>query len=149
MSEVLFYQLQHRPLQQILPVLLERTLSRGWRAVLLAGSEARVEELNAQLWSYRDDSFLPHGGAQDGNAGAQPVYLTATYENPNRANVLFLVDGADCEHIGEFDRCVDLFDGNDPVALEAARSRYRRARTDGHAVTYWQQSPDGNWQQQN
>lgn len=149
MSEVLFYHLQSRPLQQILPILLERSLVRGWRALLLAGSEARVEEINAQLWTFREDSFLPHGSSQDGNAASQPIYLTAKYENPNRANVLFLVDGADCEHIAEFHRCVDLFDGNDAEALEAARDRYRRAQADGHSVTYWRQNADGNWQQQN
>lgn len=148
MTEVLFYHLQHRPLQQILPLLLERTLARGWRALVLAGSDARVEALNAQLWSYRDEAFLPHGSAMDGNADRQPVYLSCQYENPNRANVLFLADGADCTHIAEFDRCVDLFDGNDPEAVQAARERFLRARQAGFAVTYWRQQPDGSWQQQ-
>lgn len=148
MTEVLFYQLQHRPLIQILPVLLERTLARGWRALVLAGSDERVEALNAQLWSYRDDSFLPHGAATDGGADKQPVYLTMHYENPNNANVLFLTDGADCEHIAEFERCVDLFDGNDEAALGAARERFRRAKAAGFSVTFWRQEADGSWQQQ-
>jgi len=152
MTEVLFYQLAHRPLEQVLPVMLERTLARGGRALVLAGSDERVEALNAQLWTSREGSFLPHGSAADGNAERQPIYLTTKFENPNRApngaNVLFLVDGADCDRIGEFDRCADLFDGNDPAALQAARGRWRRARDSRFAVSYWQQAQDGSWQEQ-
>lgn len=148
MTEVLFYQLAHRPLEQVLPVMLERTLARGGRALVLAGSDERVEALNAQLWTSREGGFLPHGSAADGNTERQPIYLTMKFENPNRANVLFLVDGADCDRIGEFDRCADLFDGNDPAALQAARGRWRRARDSRFAVSYWQQAQDGGWREQ-
>lgn len=146
MTEVLFYHLQSHPLEQVLPVLLERCLERGWRALVLTGSEERVAALNAHLWSYRDDSFLPHGTEADGHAAAQPVYLSATFINPNQAQVLFLTDGADCEETAAFIRCVDLFDGNDAAATQAARDRYRRAVAAGFEVTYWQQTERGAWE---
>jgi DNA polymerase-3 subunit chi len=146
MTEVLFYHLQKQGLEEALPGLLERTLERGWRAVVRAGSEARVEALDAHLWTYRDDSFLPHGSARDGLAEQQPIYLTSGEENPNGAQVLFLVDGARAEAVEPYMRCVDLFDGNDPQAVEAARERYRQARDAGHDVTYWKQSERGRWE---
>lgn len=75
-GEVLFYQLDHQPLDKVLPGLLQKTLERGWRAVVQAGSEERIEALDALLWTYADDSFLPHGTARDGAADRQPVFLT-------------------------------------------------------------------------
>lgn len=146
MTEVLFYHLQRMPLEQVLPILLEKCIERGWRSIVLAGSPERVETLNDRLWTYRDDSFLPHGTSGDGYADRQPVYLTADFTNPNQATVLFLVDGAEHDGLADFNRCVDLFDGNDEAATEAARGRYRRARDAGFDVTYWQQTSEGNWE---
>ncbi len=82
MAEVLFYQLTATPLEASLPELLERSLARGWRVVLRCGSEAGLAALDAMLWTYRDDAFLPHGTAATGHAALQPVYLTLGDENP-------------------------------------------------------------------
>lgn len=149
MTEVWFYHLQRRPLELVLPVLLERCLERGWRSLILAGSKERAEALDGHLWTFREDSFLPHGNLPGANAECQPILLAAASDAsgvaPNKANVLFLVDGAVSDHMARFDRCVDLFDGNDAVATEAARGRYRQARDAGFEVTYWQQDADGGW----
>lgn len=145
MTEVLFYHLQRMPLEQVLPILLERCVQRGWRSIVLTGSPERTDALNGHLWTYRDDSFLAHGTAADGHSGLQPIYITDEFANPNKATVLFLVDGSMHDGAGEFDRCVDLFDGNDETATEAARGRYRAALDAGFEVTYWQQNSDGNW----
>ena len=42
-TEALFYHLERHPLEVVLPQLLLRTLERGWRAVVQAGSEERLE----------------------------------------------------------------------------------------------------------
>lgn len=150
MTEVLFYHLQRRPLEQVLPVLLERCIERGWRSLILAGSQARLEALSAHLWGYRDDAFLPHGLLTEPHAAMQPILLLSAFDAPdpppNAATVLFLVDGADSARLAEFNRCVDLFDGNDPVATEAARARYRKALDAGFDVTYWAQNENGAWE---
>jgi len=153
LTEVWFYHLQRRPLESVLPVLLERCLERGWRSLVLAGSKERAEALDGHLWTYREDSFLPHGNLSAPNAEWQPILLgaapdaggDASDKAPNQANVLFLVDGAVSDRMAQFDRCVDLFDGNDALATEAARQRYRQARDAGYEVTYWQQDADGGW----
>ena len=64
-------------------------------------------------------------------------------ENPNGATMLVLVDGVEAEDIGSYARCADLFDGNHAEAVEAARTRWRRARDAGHTLTYWQQTISG------
>jgi DNA polymerase-3 subunit chi len=146
MTEVLFYHLEHQPLERVLPSLVERTLERGWRAVVQAGSDERVEALDTLLWTYREESFLPHGTRRDGDPGVQPVFLTTTADNPNGATVRFMVDGADCGDITPYARVVYLFDGRDAAAVDLARTQWKAAKGAGAQVTYWQQSPEGRWE---
>ena len=145
MDEFAFYHLRHWPLERALPQLLEKVVARGLRAVVRAGSEQRVEDLDRHLWTYEERSFLAHGAA-DGFAEAQPIYLTTAAENPNGASVLVLIDGAEPFADDRFERCLDLFDGDDPAALEAARERWRALGAAGETVTYWRQSEQGGWE---
>jgi DNA polymerase-3 subunit chi len=130
------------PLERALPKLLERAVAQGYRAVIVAGSQERVDQLNAALWTYDDESFLAHGAAKDGFPDRQPIWLTTEDENPNRANLLVLVDGAAVANPGGFDRCLDVFDGSDE-AVAAARRRWAAAKAEGHELTYWQQTEKG------
>lgn len=145
MSEISFYHLTRQPLNKALPRLLEKVLAAGHRALVLAGSEERVEDLDAALWTYDAQSFLPHGSRALGHAERQPIFLTTAEENPNKADILVLVDGADPAFVGDFTRCLDMFDGNDDAAVEAARERWKRWKAAGHELTYWQQTEGGGW----
>ena len=147
MTDVSFYHLQRSSLESVLPKLLERTLAGGKRAVVMAGSDARVRALNGLLWTYDPASWLPHGSAAEGDGADHPVWLTTSDENPNAATYLFLTDGAEPSKIDGFERCFDLFDGNDPTSLAAARGRWKACQDAGHALTYWQQSPEGRWEE--
>ena len=147
MTEVRFYHLQRSTLEAALPVMLEKTVERGQRAVVMAGSEERIEVLNAHLWTFAERSFLPHGSKRDGAAERQPIWLTPNDENPNGAQVLFLTDGAASAHVADFTLCVELFDGNDDAAVATARQRWSAYKNAGHKLTYWQQSPAGRWEQ--
>ena len=144
--EALFYHLERQPLEKVLPTLLERTLERGWRAVVQAGSAERIEALDTLLWTYSEASFLPHGTARDGEASRQPVFLTTGEENPNGAAVRFLVDGASPPAFSGYARIVVLFDGHDSAAVDEARRHWTAAKAAGCQVTYWQQGSDGRWQ---
>ncbi len=145
-AEVLFYHLERQPLERVLPALLEKTLERGWRAVVQSGSEERLDALNLALWTYSEGSFLPHGAKKDGFASEQPIYLTTSDDAPNGARVRFLVDGATAKDLAGLLRAVYLFDGNDPEALEVARAEWKAVKAAGHTCTYWRQSPEGRWQ---
>jgi DNA polymerase-3 subunit chi len=146
--EVWFYHLERSGLDQVLPDLLEKTLSRGWRALVRTGDPLRVEHLDGWLWSYRDESFLPHGVVGEGREAEQPVLITTGEANPNGANVLFLVDGAAPGELKGFARCVILFDGRDDAALQVARNRWREVKAAGLPGSYWRQSERGGWEKQ-
>jgi DNA polymerase III subunit chi len=145
-TEVFFYHLDRHPLERVLPGLLERTLERGWRAVVQVGSPERLEAIDSHLWTYRDDSFLPHGTAKDGPPALQPVLFTTTQDNPNEASLRFLVDGATIPSFAGYLRVVVIFDGAERAAVEAARSQWKSAKAEGCAVTYWQQTDAGRWE---
>ena len=146
-TEIYFYHLERRTLEEVLPTLLEMSLKRGWRAAVQAASEERVEALNTLLWTYREESFLPHGTARDGHAAAHPVYLTSGEDNPNSAQVRFLVDGAMLADAAPYARVAYIFDGRDQEAVARARAEWQPAKAKGHAVSYWQQTQEGRWQQ--
>ena len=153
MPEALFYHLERKSLEDVLPGLLERTRERDWKAVLRIGSAERMQALDSHLWTYSEQTFLAHGTAAEGSPALQPIYLTTEEENPNQAHVLFLVDGAapsdwKSAALKDYARIVLLFDGRDESALTAARAHWRAAKDAGHEATYWKQSPAGKWEKQ-
>ncbi len=145
-TEIGFYHLTATPLERALPKLLEKVRESGARAVVMGGSAPRIESLDTALWVYNPDNFLAHGTAAAGDAAHQPVYLTADEENPNAATVLLLVDGVDPVFVGDFERCLDIFDGTDAAAVAAARDHWQARKEAGHGVTYWKQGADGHWE---
>ncbi|HEX5509157.1 MAG TPA: DNA polymerase III subunit chi [Pseudolabrys sp.] len=146
MTEVLFYHLQGKPLDVTLSGLLERSIARGWRVVVQGSSEERIEALDAYLWTYRDDNFLPHGTWREPDAAMQPILLTVHDGNPNGADVRFLIDGAPMpEEADRYHRIVLLFDGEDTDAVSAARERWAAAKARGLDTIYWQPDERGRW----
>jgi len=146
MTEILFYHLQGQKLEGVLPALLEKSLERGWKAIVQGSSEERIEALDAHLWTYRDDGFLPHGTWREPEATQQPVLLTLTEGNPNGATVRFLVDGAPMpEDLHNYQRVVLLFDGDDEEAVVAARAHWSAVKEMGLNATYWQADEQGRW----
>ena len=145
MTEIRFYHLTRTSLEAALPQLLEKSLERGWRAVVLAGSAERVEALTQHLWTYDDRAFLPHGSPKDGFADRQPIWLTTEDANPNGAKVAFLVDGAGTERPEGFEIVAEVFDGTDGEAVQAARQRWKAYKSGGYDMTYWKQDDSGRW----
>lgn len=143
--EIWFYHLERSGLEQVLPELLEKTLSRGWRAVVRSPLQDRLEHLDGWLWTYRDDAFLPHGLEGEPFAERQPVLLTRSPGNPNSAQALFLLDGAPAGDLGGLARCVLIFDGRDDAALGAARSSWAAFKREGRPISYWRQAEAGGW----
>jgi DNA polymerase-3 subunit chi len=150
--EIWFYHLTRQPLERALPTLIERSLARGWRAVVQARDEERVAALDDLLWTYSDESFLAHGSARDGDAALQPVYLTAGSETPNGAKVRFFIDGAEIAPVAalpeaaEYQRFLFLFDGADEETLAAARAQWKTLKEQGRDLSYWKQGDAGGWE---
>ena len=148
MAELWFYHLERSDVERALPPLLEKCLQRGWRALVRGGSPERLDALDAILWTFRDESFLPHGRATATNPERQPILLTESGGNPNSAQALFVIDGAEPGDITTFERACLMFDGRDQAALESARSRWKQAKEAGYTASYWRESAAGKWEKQ-
>ncbi len=151
MTDVWFYHLERANLEAVLPGLLEKTLERGWRALVVAGSDERADMIDGHLWTYKDESFLPHGRAGDPQSPDQPVLIGTELSLSNNAHLVFFVDGArpadwQSPDIADRERCIFVFDGNLDVAVEAAREDWQQAKEAGHTVTYYQQAENGRWE---
>ena len=152
MTETLFYHLERRSLEDVLPGLVEKSLQRGWRAAIKTDSSERSDALDTLLWTYDDQSFLPHAQLGDGDAAGQPVLITVEEGNPNCAQIFFYVGGAlpsDWGGLSDLARIVLLFDGRDENTLAGARAAWKEARNAGHDVTYWKETPAGKFEKQN
>ncbi len=148
MTEVRFYHLLEQRLERVLPQLLEISLQRGWRVVVQAASEERVEAIDALLWTYREDSFLPHGTSRGPDAADQPVLLTADEVNANNATVRFLIDGVALpSDASQYHRLVLIFDGTDDELVARAREQWTQAKAQGFEASYWQTDDGGRWVQ--
>jgi DNA polymerase-3 subunit chi len=148
MTEVRFCHLERRRIDQALPALIDEARAAGWRVVVQGASEERVEALNERLWTYADESFLPHGSARDGAAETQPVYLTAGSENPNGARLRVLLSGVEAAAFAsaDYERVVLLFDGRDEEALAEARREWGLVKAAGATPSYWREGEDGAWE---
>ncbi|MFS8044880.1 DNA polymerase III subunit chi [Rhizobium sp. BR 314] len=146
MTDVLFYHLTESKLEDALPPLLDKSVERGWQVAVQLREPARRDLLDTHLWTYREDSFLPHGTDEEETAGRQPVLLTVSPDNLNSATVRFFIDGAEVTDVGAYQRVVLMFDGYDQEQLESARAQWKRLKGEGHNLTYWQQTQDGRWE---
>ncbi len=147
MTDILFYHLERQPLERVLPVLLEKTLERGWRALVRTQTAERVQAIDECLWNYAEESFLPHASSGEPDPDIEPILVTCGSDEPNRPNILFLVDGSPLpDDIAPYERIVLMFDGNDEAALNGARGAWKDLRSRGLEGTYWQQNDGGRWE---
>lgn len=146
MGEVFFYHIQTRTVEALLPPLLEKTLAKGWRALIVCEMPERQEMIDNHLWTYRDESFLPHGRRQDPMPEAQPILIAETAANDNSAHCLFLLDGAEVSDPSGYERVVYLFDGRTEERLTQARAYWKTLKEADQNVTYWMESESGGWE---
>jgi DNA polymerase III subunit chi len=145
-TDVKFYHLTRDRLEQVLPRLAARALEQNLRVLIRAPDDARVSALDALLWTYEDDSFLPHGTARNSHADLQPIFISSASDVPNGATLLMLVDNRLDEDISAFEKCFYLFDGRDEAQVAQARQHWSKLKSNGLDLSYWQQSDAGRWE---
>ena len=132
-----FYYLTRTPLERALPAIAERVLAGGDQLEILADDLDLIDRLDRSLWSYRPDSFLPHG-----REGAQPVLLTCSSERAVTYANLAYVDGIWRDPPSSAARIFYFFDAD---TLDNARSAWRSVNTDAFERRYWKQTEEGRW----
>jgi len=144
-KEVSFYQLTTSALEKTLPALLEKVYQKGLRALVILDSPERVDTLDYTLWTYSPGSFLPH--AAKGDPQDHPIWLATENINRNQADVAVITTGENVDNLGSFDRCIDIFDGNQEGATEQALTRLEAYQHQGYKAQFWEQTREGRWQE--
>lgn len=140
-----FYHLQRTTLERAVGPLLEKCLERGWRVLAVSPDITRRAALDEALWTYDDQSFLPHGQAEaEGLEPAQqPILISDATDNLNEAAVVLLMDGVDMPADAAFERCMVMFDDGDQAARQKAREQFKAAKDAGLPARYFQQTERG------
>jgi DNA polymerase-3 subunit chi len=137
-----FYHLDASPIERVLPRICERLLADGERLLVVA-APAQLGSLDASLWSYARDSFLPHGLANAEDAATQPILLAERIEAANGARNLALADGEWRDEALGFERVFYLFGAGQ---LETARASWRALNPRPEVeCRYWKQDSNGKW----
>ena len=155
MIPIAFYHTQGETpaaLDATLPPLLEKALKAGHKVLLVTPSESRTHRLDETLWTYSATSFLTHASSGGNNDDTQPILLTHALENlPLLAGrtpvVLAGAEAALPVLISQNPNKVLYLFNASQAALEVARPLFKHLKTQGHQVQYWQQTPQGSWQQ--
>ncbi len=147
MGAAFFYHLTQNPLEDTLPLLLEKATGAGWKIAVRGVEAARMDWLDQRLWQGAEDSFLPHGQAGGEHDALQPILLTIDASLANGASCIMSVDGAQisAEEVQAADRVCILFDGHDPEALSHARAQWKALTDAGCAAQYWSEE-SGRWE---
>ncbi|WP_170330754.1 DNA polymerase III subunit chi [Ruegeria arenilitoris] len=147
MGAVYFYHLTRQPLEQTLPVLLDKARQAGWRIAVRGTDPARLDWLDEKLWLGPDDGFLPHGRAGGPHDAMQPILLTTETTAANDPSCLMAIDGAAVEpdEVEASERVCILFDGNDQSAVQAARVQWKALTSAGCSAQYWSED-SGRWE---
>ncbi|NCO03904.1 MAG: DNA polymerase III subunit chi [Alphaproteobacteria bacterium] len=147
MTDVRFYHLTKQNLDQALPLILTKAYKSNKNILVRLSDKKEVERMNAHLWAYRSDSFLPHGCHKEGNAQHQPIWLTHKEENPNNAQIVILAQGAQATSLEGYDLCCIMLDGRSDDQVQAARIKWKAYKEEGLDITYWMQNESGGWEQ--
>ena len=145
MTEIFFYHLGCSTLDKVLPILLQKTMIKGKRALVVVDCEANVEQLSHHLWTYKTDSWLPHGTITGNCAGSQPILIGKEDNNLNRAEFIFLTQGSTSNNIASFERCFEIINGNDKEAIMVAHEKWESYKAEGHTLSYWKETDSGSW----
>lgn len=148
MAELWFYHLEKAGVGDVLPGLLQKVLERGSRALVVVPDSETAASLDASLWTFRDESFLPHGLDSEPGAPRQPVLISTQTRNVNGADMLFCLGGSDPGNPDEWSRVILLFEDSDEAAKQGARSLWSAMKKSGTTVSYWKQSDQGRWEKQ-
>lgn len=146
MAPVWFRNLDGAPLDRALGRLLDDMLEQGRRVVVFLDTDERLRAVDAGLWTFDPNSFVPHGSPGDGFAERQPVWLTVGDDVPNGADVAVVVEDALSRQGFERSGIAEwhyVFDARDPSARERGRERWRLLVDTGRTPTYLTWTRDG------
>ena len=151
MTQIIFYSTAPLQVEKTLFALLEKSLEKGNKSLLLFKDKEKCLSVNEQLWTYKQNSFLPHISEDDqiyDNIDV-PVYLSTKNENPFKAELLFSIDGFLPDNIDHFERVIIIIDVNDELLNEKYKNYYLDINKNFEDIVFYKSDDNGKWIEKN
>ena len=103
----------------------------GRRVMILAQDQGQAAELDRALWTYEQNSFLPHALAGAPDQADEPIIISTDLANPNQATVLIAARAMDQMPLDGFQYLVQLLPASEGPELNACRACYKALKDDG------------------
>ena len=114
---------------------VEKFYNMGEKVLIITSSRERGEFLDDFLWTFKQQSFLPHTFAEE-VVKDEPIVITMIEKNLNGASVLILDAPASLDFMREFSYVVDFADRTTNETLQESRKRFKNYRESGLSVNY-------------
>jgi len=150
-TQIIFYSTAPLQVEKTLFALLEKSLEKGNKSLLLFKDKEKCLSINEQLWTYKQNSFLPHTSEDDqiyDNIDV-PVYLSTKNENPFKAELLFSIDGFLPDNIDHFERVIIIIDVNDELLNEKYKNYYLDINKNFEDIVFYKSDDNGKWIEKN
>ncbi len=150
-TEFWFYHMEQAKLEAVLPDILEKILANRATALVKIGAcledapAAEMHRLDTFLWTYKQNSFLPHGRDDEPLADEHPILLTHSAKTAMGRDMVVLIGGAEIDDLDEAKRCITILDGHNTDDKAVARARWQAVKTTGNEAIYWKQDERGRW----
>ncbi|HBE92840.1 MAG TPA: DNA polymerase III subunit chi [Gammaproteobacteria bacterium] len=113
--------------------LINKAYMQGHRLHVRVTDASYAEQLDKLLWSFSDQSFVPHELQGTGDATPAPVNISIMGDSPEPDVILVNLCDNMPETYRHHERLIEIVAG-DPDSTTAARERYRQYRESGDTL---------------
>ncbi len=114
--------------------LIEKAYKNRHRVYIHTENQNDAFMLDELLWTYRDDSFLPHNLAGDGPEPAPPIQIGFQLKPANQRDILINLSHKIPEFYTQFARIIEIV-SHDETIQTLSREHYRAYRSNGFDIT--------------
>ena len=137
MTQILFVEVTASRLEMRACEIAERTYAKGDRLQIIAADQQQAVRLDSLLWTFRPDSFVPHGifeGEKD--EIVPPVLICARQERFPDFDFLLMLDYCPVEIVGQFSKATHLVVLDNRERLEASRHYWTQLKEAGFTLRH-------------
>ncbi len=111
----------------------EKAWRQGHRVLLHTTNSDETRHLDRLLWTFREQSFVPHGPIDEADAELTPILIEHGHETVDEHDVLVNLAAEPPPFLGQFERVAEIID-NDPEIRRQGRLRYRFYKDHGYPL---------------
>jgi len=133
MTQVDFYILNSTQTEQFTCVFVEKVFKQGHKIHIHTIDDMQTKRMDKLLWTYNDQSFLPHIVLGDELQAETPINISHNQDSALISDVLVNLRPEVSLFYKQFDRVAELVSAA-PLHRQAARVRYREYKQQGCTV---------------